>query len=138
MGGHLENFFHNIPEYAKHFRVVATDFLWHGRSLTEGFDEQVLPPLVDQVLELLDTLKLYRVHVEGQSLGGWVASLLTLKYPQRVDKLVLTTATGYLPDEGAIPGYKRPNPRRDDRSSSHRFRRSHRCQYPQACGTGRV
>jgi 2-hydroxy-6-oxonona-2,4-dienedioate hydrolase len=110
MGGHLENFVHNIPEYSKHFRVVAMDFLWHGRSQTEGFDEQVLPPLVDQVLDVLDTLKLYRVHVEGQSLGGWVASLFTLKYPQRVDKLVLTTATGYLPDEGAIPGYKRLNP----------------------------
>jgi 2-hydroxy-6-oxonona-2,4-dienedioate hydrolase len=81
MGGHLENFVHNLPEYSKHFRVVAMDFLWHGRSQTEGFDEQVLPPLVDQVLDVLDTLKLYRVHVEGQSLGGWVASLFTLNLP---------------------------------------------------------
>ncbi|MBV8135135.1 MAG: alpha/beta fold hydrolase [Deltaproteobacteria bacterium] len=110
MGGHLENFVHNIPEYAKHFRVVAMDFLWHGRSQTEGFDEQVLPALVDQVLDVLNTLKLERVYVEGQSLGGWVASLFTLKCPQRVDKLVLTTATGYLPDEEALPGSKRPNP----------------------------
>ena len=109
MGGHLENFVHNIPEYARHFRVVAMDFLWHGRSQTQDFDEQVLPPLVDQVRDVLDELKLDRVHLEGQSLGGWVAALFTLKYPERVEKLVLTTATGYLPDEGAIPGYKRPN-----------------------------
>jgi 2-hydroxy-6-oxonona-2,4-dienedioate hydrolase len=92
------------------FRVVAMDFLWHGRSQTEDFDEQVLPALVDQVLDVLDTLKLGQVHLEGQSLGGWVASLVTLKYPQRVDKLVLTTATGYLPDEGAVPSSKRTNP----------------------------
>jgi 2-hydroxy-6-oxonona-2,4-dienedioate hydrolase len=110
MGGHLENFVHNIPEYAKHFRVVAMDFLWHGRSQTEDFDAQVLPALVDQVLDVLDTLKLGQVHLEGQSLGGWVASLVALKYPQRVDKLVLTTATGYLPDEGAVPGSKPTNP----------------------------
>ena len=109
MGGHLENFVHNIPEYANHFRVVAMDFLWHGRSQTQDFDEQLLPPLVDQVRDVLDELKLDRVNLEGQSLGGWVAALFTLKYPERVEKLVLTTATGYLPDEGAIPGYKRPN-----------------------------
>jgi 2-hydroxy-6-oxonona-2,4-dienedioate hydrolase len=61
---------------------------------------------------VLDTLKLYRVHVEGQSLGGWVASLFTLKYPQRVDKLVLTTATGYLPDEGRFPAINARTPPR--------------------------
>lgn len=110
MGGHLENFVRNIPEYAKHFRVVAMDFLWHGRSQTQDFDEQVLPPLVDQVRDVLDQLNLDRVNLEGQSLGGWVAALFTLKYPERVEKLVLTTATGYVPDDGAIPGYRRPNP----------------------------
>jgi 2-hydroxy-6-oxonona-2,4-dienedioate hydrolase len=109
MGGHLENFVRNIPANAKHFRVVAMDLLWHGRSQTEGFDQQVLPPMVDQVLDVLDKLKLDRVHLEGQSLGGWVATLFTLKYPERVEKLVLTTATGYVPDEGAIAGYARPN-----------------------------
>lgn len=56
MGGHLENFVHNIPAYAKHFRTVAMDFLWHGCSQTEGFDEEVLPPLVDQVRDVIDTL----------------------------------------------------------------------------------
>jgi 2-hydroxy-6-oxonona-2,4-dienedioate hydrolase len=78
MGGHLENVVHNTPEYAKHFRVVAMDFLWHGRSQTESFDGQVHPPLFDQVLDVLDTLKPDRVHVEGQSLGGgWQAFLLS-------------------------------------------------------------
>jgi len=110
MGGHVENFVHNIPVYAKHFRTIAMDFLWHGRSQTDGFDEEVLPPLVDQVRDVIDTLSFGRVHLEGQSLGGWVATLFALKYPERVEKLILTTATGYVPDEGAIPGYQRPDP----------------------------
>jgi 2-hydroxy-6-oxonona-2,4-dienedioate hydrolase len=110
MGGHLENFVHNIPVYAKHFRTVAMDFLWHGRSQTDGFDEEVLPPLVDQVRDVIDTLDLGRVHLEGQSLGGWVAALFALRYPERLEKLILTTPTGYVPDEGAIPGYKRSDP----------------------------
>jgi 2-hydroxy-6-oxonona-2,4-dienedioate hydrolase len=110
MGGHVENFVHNIPVYAKHFRTIAMDFLWHGRSQTDGFDEEVLPPLVDQVRDVIDTLSFGRVHLEGQSLGGWVATLFALKYPERVEKLILTTATGYVPDEGAISGYTRPDP----------------------------
>jgi 2-hydroxy-6-oxonona-2,4-dienedioate hydrolase len=109
MGGHLETFVHNIPVYAKHFRTIAMDFLWHGRSQTEGFDEEVLLTLVDQVRDVIDKLSFERVHLEGQSLGGWVAALFARKYPERVEKLILTTATGYVPDEGAIPGYKRPD-----------------------------
>jgi 2-hydroxy-6-oxonona-2,4-dienedioate hydrolase len=107
-GGHAENHARNIPFFAAHFRTIAMDFLWHGRSQTEGFHPEVLPPLVDQVKDVLDTLGLARVHLEGQSLGGWVAMLFALKYPERLGKLVLTTATGYVPEEGAIPNFKAP------------------------------
>jgi hypothetical protein len=34
--------------------------LWHGRSQADGFDAQILPPLVDQVRDVLDTLKIDR------------------------------------------------------------------------------
>ncbi|MGH7917970.1 MAG: alpha/beta fold hydrolase [Candidatus Binataceae bacterium] len=104
-GGHAENHARNIPFFAGHFRTIAPDFLWHGRSQSEGFEDEVLPPLVDQVRDVLDTLRLARVHLEGQSLGGWVAMLFALKYPERVEKLVLTTATGYAPEEGSIPNF---------------------------------
>ncbi len=108
-GGHAENYITNIPAFAEHFRTIAPDFLWHGKSQTDGFNEEVLPPLVDQVRDLLDTLQLPRVHLAGQSLGGWVAMLFALQYPERVEKLILTTATGYVPDEGSVPGYRPPD-----------------------------
>ncbi|MGH7935277.1 MAG: alpha/beta fold hydrolase [Candidatus Binataceae bacterium] len=107
-GGHAENRARNLPFFAKHYRAIAMDFLWHGKSQTEGFNEEVLPPLVDQVRDVLDALKLPRVHLGGQSLGGWVAMLFALKYPERVEKLILTTATGYVPDEGSVPGFRAP------------------------------
>jgi 2-hydroxy-6-oxonona-2,4-dienedioate hydrolase len=105
-GGHAENYARNIAQFAKHFRVLAIDFLWHGRSQTTGFDPEVMPTLVDQVLDVLDTLKIKRVHLEGQSLGGWVAMLFAIKYPERVSKLVVTTPMGYDPDPGSVPTYK--------------------------------
>jgi 2-hydroxy-6-oxonona-2,4-dienedioate hydrolase len=97
-GGHAENYARNIAPLARHFRVLAIDFLWHGRSQTSGFVAEILPPLVDQVRDVLDTLRIERAHIEGQSLGGWVAMLFALAHPQRVSRLVLTTPMGYGPE----------------------------------------
>ena len=105
-GGHAENYVRNIAPIALHFRVIAMDFLWHGRSQTSGFSTEVLPPLVDQVRDVLDTLELDRAHIEGQSLGGWVAMLFALAHPKRLGKLVLTTPMGYRPDGHAEPDQK--------------------------------
>lgn len=108
-GGHLENYARNIMPLAQQFRVIALDFLWHGMSQTEDFNHQVIPQLVDQVLDVMDVLGVERAAVEGQSMGGWVAMQLALRHPSRVSQLVLTTTMGYQPDDGAIPGYVEPD-----------------------------
>jgi 2-hydroxy-6-oxonona-2,4-dienedioate hydrolase len=110
-GGHAENYIRNIAPLARHHRVLAMDFLWHGRSQTSGFKPEVLPPLVDQVLDVLDTLRIERANIEGQSLGGWVAMLFALAHPKRVSKLILTTPMGYRPDAGAVAGYAEQDPK---------------------------
>jgi 2-hydroxy-6-oxonona-2,4-dienedioate hydrolase len=108
-GGHLENYARNIMPLAQHFHVIALDFLWHGMSQTEGFDHEVIPDLVDQVIDVMDVLGLARAAVEGQSLGGWVAMQMALRHPTRVSHLVLTTTMGYQPDDGTIDGYVEPD-----------------------------
>ena len=108
-GGHAENYALNIAALAEHFHVVAMDFLWHGRSQTEGFDPEVIPPLVDQVCDVMDQLGIERAAFEGQSMGGWVAMQLALRHPAKVRALVLTTTMGYAPEDGAIPGYVEPD-----------------------------
>lgn len=108
-GGHLENWARNITPLAEHFRIVAPDFLWHGLSQTEPFDAEIVPSLVDQMIDLLDELGIARVAVNGQSMGGWIAMQMALRHPQRVSQLILTTTQGYVPDEGAVPGYVEPD-----------------------------
>lgn len=105
-GGHIENWTRNIPRLARHFRVIAFDFLWHGRSQVTDFTPHLIPPLVDQVIDVMNVLGIDRASVEGQSLGGWVAMRLALDYPSRVEHLVLTTTMGYEPD--GLPGYTPP------------------------------
>lgn len=104
-GGHAENYIRNLAVYGRSYRAIAIDFLWHGRSQTDGFDPEVVPPLVDQVRDVLDTLGIERAHLEGQSLGGWVAAVFALTYPERLERLILTTPMGYRPDPGTVPGY---------------------------------
>lgn len=108
-GGHAENYVRNIMPLSAEYRVMAMDFLWHGKSDTQGFEPTVIPPLIDQVLDVLDIIGADRVYVSGQSLGGWVAMQLALQHPERIRKLVLTTPMGYVPDANTIPGYVEPD-----------------------------
>lgn len=108
-GGHAENYALNIAQLAQHFHVIALDFLWHGKSQTEGFDPHIIPALVDQVVDVMDQLGLASAFIEGQSLGGWVAMQLALQHPARVNALVLTTTMGFTPDADAVQGYVEPD-----------------------------
>ena len=45
-------------------------------------------------VDLLNVLRLERVHVVGSSLGGWIAAELASLYPERVGTLVLVGAAG--------------------------------------------
>jgi 2-hydroxy-6-oxonona-2,4-dienedioate hydrolase len=108
-GGHAENYIRNIKPFSRHLRTIAMDFLWHGASDTGHFDPELMPALLDQIRDVLDSLAIDRAHVEGQSLGGWVAALLAMRYPDRVNKLILTTPMGYTPNKGTLPDWNPPD-----------------------------
>jgi 2-hydroxymuconate-semialdehyde hydrolase len=49
---------------------------------------------VRQTIDLMDALKLEKTHVVGNSFGGALALAVAIKYPHRVDKLVLMGSMG--------------------------------------------
>ncbi|MEO0442541.1 MAG: alpha/beta fold hydrolase [Pseudomonadota bacterium] len=69
------------------YAVYAIDLPNHGRS----------PPIVkvslsfmaEAVIEWMDTTALEKAHFLGHSLGGKVAMEIALRYPSRVDKLIV-------------------------------------------------
>lgn len=94
-GGHAEAYSRNIARLASRHRVIAFDFLWHGYSSRPPFREgNWLEQFSEQAIDLMDALGIERAHAEGESLGGWVAIDLALRFPRRVDKLILNTAWG--------------------------------------------
>ena len=73
------------------FQVVRCDF--RGQLLSPGEPEPRLAAHVEDVVRLLDSLGLERVHVAGVSLGGMVGTLLAATHPERVRSLAAITTT---------------------------------------------
>lgn len=78
-----------IPELAKHFRVLRYDTRGHGKSsVPEG--EYSFAQLGADLLELLDHLAIDAAHFCGLSMGGPTGIWLALHHPERIERLVLS------------------------------------------------
>lgn len=97
----LSVFYFNIaPELAKYFHVVMYDLRSHGMSerCDNGYNLDIM---ADDLVALLDTSSLSRVHLAGYSYGGLIAMKTVMRYPDRIDKLVVIESPK--PDEGDAP-----------------------------------
>lgn len=77
-----------IPELAKHFRIISPDTRAHGRS-TDSDKPLTYDLFASDVVGLLVELGIAKASFVGFSDGGCVGLLLAAKYPEMVDKVVL-------------------------------------------------
>ncbi len=82
-----------LEALAADFDVIAPDH--------PGFGKSELAARVDDVadmalfyLDLIDTLKLDRLHIVGQCIGGWLALEIAIRNTARVRTLVLVNSAG--------------------------------------------
>lgn len=92
-GGHLEAFTRNILPHADQWRTIALDMVGHGYSDKPDHDYEIRH-YVQHLLDFIDALGLTRIHVHGESLGGWIAAQFAIDHPDRVASLTLNTAGG--------------------------------------------
>lgn len=91
--------------------TLAASFSFYAPALpgyaeSEGFDElETIEDTVFFCLDVLDTLKLDRVHLVGTSLGGWVASEFATRYSHRLHKLVLINPLGIATSQARIGNF---------------------------------
>ncbi len=93
------SWFKQTEELSKDFQVVTFDPRGIGKSKsldTRGKSNFSLEVFAEDVLGLLDALEIEKTHIVGASFGGFVAQEFALKFPERLNKLVLvcTTAGG--------------------------------------------
>ncbi|MFW5470717.1 3-oxoadipate enol-lactonase [Knoellia sp. CPCC 206435] len=89
-----------VAELSRVARVVRYDTRGHGASpVVPG--PYSIDDLADDVIALLDRLRLARVHLVGLSLGGMTGMRLAARNPERVDRLVvLCTSARLEPTQG--------------------------------------
>ena len=88
----------NIAALSANYRVIALDQIGFGKSDKPPLKYRV-GTYVDFLDKFMSELKIEKAHLVGNSLGGWVAALTAIKYPNRVEKIVLADAAGLKPRE---------------------------------------
>jgi pimeloyl-ACP methyl ester carboxylesterase len=73
-----------VKALAKDYQVIALDLRGHGRSDKPHAMKQYGQELVEDVVRLLDHLKIKRAHVVGYSMGGLIALKMVTEHPDRV------------------------------------------------------
>ncbi|HPO12138.1 MAG TPA: alpha/beta hydrolase [Candidatus Hydrogenedentes bacterium] len=69
---------------ARDYRVIAFDNRGHGLSGKPHDPDQYGMEMVEDVVRLMDHLKIPRAHVAGYSLGGYITLKLMMMHPDRI------------------------------------------------------
>jgi len=81
-----------IPELSKSRKVIAIEMQGHGHT---PFSDRKLDivTLADDVVKVMDFLKIDTADVAGYSMGGSIAYQFAVKNPKRLRKLVIISST---------------------------------------------
>jgi len=85
-----------IETLTQDFQVLRYDTRGHGGTDAPA-DAYSIGLLVEDVIGLLDALKIDKVHFVGLSMGGMIAQLLGATYPDRVISLSLCDTACHMP-----------------------------------------
>ena len=81
-----------VPAFAEALPVVVYDNRGVGRSDAPP-GPYAIAQMADDLAAVLDALGIDRAHVLGASMGGFIAQEFALRYPDRVDRLVLVSTS---------------------------------------------
>ncbi|MBC1252168.1 2-succinyl-6-hydroxy-2,4-cyclohexadiene-1-carboxylate synthase [Listeria welshimeri] len=92
--GSNKTFQESITHLEKHFSIVAPDLLGHGK--TDSPDEIArysIERIVDDLVTILQELKIMQCFVLGYSMGGRVATAFASAHPEMVRGLILVSSS---------------------------------------------
>ena len=93
---------YQVPEFSKDHLVITHDYRGTGRSSKPPSD-YTTKMFCDDAAAILNQLDVRDAIVLGHSMGGRVAQLLALEYPERVGKLILASTGAAFPGATGLP-----------------------------------
>jgi pimeloyl-ACP methyl ester carboxylesterase len=94
LGGQWQNWLENIPRLAQERRVLALDLPGFGLTPEPADGEISITGYGRCVNAFCEQLGAGRVHLVGNSMGGFVAAEVAIQFPARVSRLALVSAAG--------------------------------------------
>ena len=94
LGSNMVGWKNNLTELQKNYRCIAIDLPGYGKS-SKGKYEGSLPFYSKLIAEFIDKLALKKVVLAGHSMGGQIAIVTALAYPDKITKLILTSPAGF-------------------------------------------
>jgi len=104
-GAKKESWIAQVPELSKHYKVITLDNRGAGKS-ERPEAEYTMEIFADDLNALMGHLGIEKANIAGWSLGGMIVQNFILKYPERVNKLILINTNHGFPDEGGPTVYK--------------------------------
>ena len=104
-GENSSYFVHQIAHFSKSYRVIAIDTRGHGQS-PRGEKPFAIKQFAEDLKDFLDAINIAKAIILGFSDGGNIALEFALKYPERVEKLILNGANLF--PSGVKPLYQWP------------------------------
>ncbi|WP_164463248.1 alpha/beta fold hydrolase [Chryseobacterium sp. G0201] len=86
--GSIQEFYQQIPELSKYYKVIALDTRGQGKSTDTSKTYFTYKIFADDVKVLVDELGLKKINIVGWSDGGNTGLEFALKYPDHLKKLV--------------------------------------------------
>ena len=104
-GESCDYFEHQIAYFSKQYHVIALDTRGHGQS-PRGEKPFTIKQFAEDLHDFMDEKGIEKAHILGFSDGGNIALTFALKYPERIEKLILNGANLF--PSGVKPLYQWP------------------------------
>ncbi|MDP2709660.1 MAG: alpha/beta hydrolase [Solirubrobacteraceae bacterium] len=93
LSGCWQNWLEQLPHFARDHRVIAVDLPGFGQSEMPA-EPISMSHYADTIDALMTELQIDAARIVGNSMGGFIGAELAIRYPARVERLVLESAAG--------------------------------------------
>lgn len=91
-GGSSSIWYKQLRDFSQHFNVLLIDLRGHGKSkkpIYEKLKQYTFDVIGDEVIEVLDQLKIQSTHFIGISLGTIIIRDMCERYPERTKSMIM-------------------------------------------------
>lgn len=84
-----------MPGLSKYYDVIAVDLLGCGKSSKDLSADYSIKNQASLLADLLRKLNLDKAHIVGHDIGGGIAQIMAVKFPQLICDIILINTIGY-------------------------------------------